>query len=105
MARWLRARVYAPHLAVLNGPGVGAILVEVTGRPPRWSRSLRGWAVQEKTAADVIAEADRQSYRVEIVDYRADTLVDVSPREPRPALRNPLAAEPAELELDLSDSR
>lgn len=100
MARWLRARVYAPHLTILNGPGVGAIVVEVTGHAPRWSRSMRGWAVQERTAGDVIALAERRSYRVEVHDYRQQRLVDLSPPEGE-TRANPTALEPAQLELGI----
>ena len=99
MARWLKAKIVASHLAILNGPGVGSLVVEITGRPPRWSRSLAGWATQERTCADVIALAASRSYTVEVIDERQAKLVDLSPV--RTGERsNPAAFEP-QLELGL----
>lgn len=100
MARWLKVRVYAPHLAVLNGPGAGRMYMSVKGRPPMWSRSLRGYTTSEKTAGDVVALADRDGYRVEVHDYRGEALVDLSPQTPRPMLRA-VVVEPAQLDLGL----
>lgn len=101
---WLRCRLYSNVCAVLNGPNSGKLLMSVTGRPPQWSRSLRGWVVQEKTAGDVIAAADRANYRVTVLDYRGEALVDLSPSTPRPMLRQPVVFAPEQLDLGLGDA-
>jgi hypothetical protein len=80
MARpWLRVRAYTRVLYVVNGPGSGKLVAQVTGRVPVFSRSLNGYAVQEKTAEAVLALADVERRAVTFEDYRNETLIDLSP--------------------------
>lgn len=76
---WVRARAYATHLWVLSGPEVGRLVTEVTGRAPMYSRSLKGWTMQEPTAEKVLALADHERRSVTLEDYRDEPIVDLSP--------------------------
>ena len=61
-------------LTVLTGYGSRELVVEIrNGRPPMWSSSPRGWAVQPSTADDVVALAESRGFLVvirEAVDGR-----------------------------------
>jgi hypothetical protein len=59
--RPLNRRVLEVELAgpgsVVRGYGSRGLVESITGRPPVWRRAVRGWSVQEKTAAEVLAVA------------------------------------------------
>lgn len=56
---------------IVRGPGAGEILVSLTGRKQVYSPLRRGYSVQEKTARDAVAVAERLGYDVVISGRRS----------------------------------
>ena len=52
--------------SVVRGYGSRGLVIQITGHPPVWRPSRRGWSVQEKTAADVVAAAENAGYDIVI---------------------------------------
>jgi hypothetical protein len=60
--------------SVVRGYGSRDLVTTVTGRPPTWRPARHGWSVQESTAADVVAAAERLNYDIVITGPRAVAL-------------------------------
>lgn len=90
-----------PHLSIelagygslVRGYKAREIVEEVTSRPPVWMSRLRGWSVQERTARDVVAVAERRGYDITVIGpVRAvptaptSPVEDASPDEPESGL-------------------
>ncbi|MCH1867075.1 hypothetical protein [Nocardioides sp. CFH 31398] len=57
--------------SLVRGHGSRELVTEVTGRPPMWRTLARGWSVQEHTARDVVALAERRNYDIVVLGPRA----------------------------------
>ncbi|QCX28080.1 hypothetical protein [Nocardioides jishulii] len=55
-----------PHAATVAGWRGRELLEHMTGRIPLWMPLRRGWYTRPRTARDLIAEAERRGWRVEI---------------------------------------
>ncbi|TYL55755.1 hypothetical protein FXB39_00665 [Nocardioides sp. BGMRC 2183] len=64
--RRLTVTKVSPSCDVVSGYGSRELVTEVRGRPPMWSSRPRGWVVQPKTSADVIALAESRGFEVVI---------------------------------------
>jgi hypothetical protein len=64
----------AGYGSVVRGYGSRELVARVTNRPPVYIPAVHGWSVQESTAADVVAAAERAGYDVVITGPRASGL-------------------------------
>lgn len=55
---------------VRGSHGTRDLVVSVTGRAPVWSSVRRGWSLQEGTARDVVAAAERAGWDVVVTGPR-----------------------------------
>ena len=55
MSRRVGFRFLTPSCALVNGYGTREMLTELTGRPPVWAATSRGWVIQPHRARDLIA--------------------------------------------------
>lgn len=67
-ARSLTVNFVNANMATVAGYGSREMLTELKGRPPVWSSISRGWAVQPRTARDLIAVAESRRYEVVITE-------------------------------------
>lgn len=58
--------------AYVRGYGSRALIEELRGRPPVWATRSRAWAVQPKTARDLVSLAETRGYAVDVT--REDAL-------------------------------
>lgn len=52
--------------SLIRGYGSRDLVEQITGHPPLWVRSQRGWSVQEHTARDVVGLAESRGYDIVI---------------------------------------
>lgn len=70
-------------LDYLRGPGTRQLIIDATGKIPRWSRAGRAWCLQPSTAADVLAYAEANNVFVVSTVRPTTTTVEVH-HEPVP---------------------
>jgi hypothetical protein len=58
--------------SVVRGYGSRGLVESITGRPPVWRRSARGWSVQEKTGREVLALAQHLDVDLVVSGPRGD---------------------------------
>ena len=56
------------NLTVIRGWFARDLYEEVTGRPPLWLSISRGWCASPRTAADLVAAAERRGWTVAYVE-------------------------------------
>lgn len=59
------------HASILRGHGSREALAELTGRPPLYVASARGWSCQADTLDDACALAQARGIDVEVMGSRA----------------------------------
>lgn len=67
--------------SLVRGYGSRDLVEQITGHPPLWVRSERGWSVQEHTARDVVSLAERHGYDI-VITGRQPVPVTSAPPEP-----------------------
>ncbi|MCM0618743.1 hypothetical protein [Nocardioides bruguierae] len=57
------------YRSTIAGPGAFSLIHEASGRKPVWIGTIRAFSVSERTARDVMAEAERRRYEVAVRDH------------------------------------
>jgi hypothetical protein len=82
--RVLEVDFHSAHDCIVRGPGAGQILIGLTGRQQVYSPSRRGYSVQERTARNAIAAAERLGYDVTVAGPRSAPARDVTVAASKP---------------------
>lgn len=67
MKRRLVITFETPSCAYVRGHGSRDLIEELRGRAPVWATRARAWAVQPRTARDLVSLAELRGFAVEVV--------------------------------------